>query len=125
MPERLVLILPLLYAVVGAFLWYSYGSGTHGLILWVLAQVCFIPLYHWLIADRSLGLMFRLHVWAMATGMLILFYVLFPGREQHSTGQLVLEVLLMGFGTFCCSVGVFSLIYMLVRKLVADSKQDL
>ncbi len=81
-----------------------------------------MPIYNWLLADKSLGLMFRLHVYSMAAGMVILFYLLFPGRVQTSTGQLVFEVVLMGLGTFCCAVGVFSMLYMLIRKLVADKR---
>ena len=123
MPKYLTLALPLLYAVTGGFLWYAYGAETLGLILWVLLQVVIVFIYKWLIADRSLGLMLKFHLIAMGIGMLILFFVLFPGRVQQHTDQLIVEFFLMAFGTFCCAVGVFSLLYMVVRKLIADNRK--
>ncbi len=122
LPKKVVLLLPLLYAVVGGYLWYEYGSSTVGLILWLVVQVLFVPLYRWLFADRDLGLMFKLHIYSMGIGMLILFYVLFPGRTQDTTGQMAVELVLMGLGTFCCAVGLFSMLYMLFRKLIADAR---
>ena len=122
MRRRIILFLPILYALAGTYLWFTYGTKWPGLVLWIVTQVSFVPIYSWLLADKSLGLMFRLHVYSMAMGMFILFYLLFPGRVQSSTGHLVFEVVLMGLGTFCCAVGIFSMLYMLIRKLIADKR---
>ena len=124
MPKYLTLALPVLYAITGGFLWYSYGADTIGLVLWVVLQILMVLVYRWLIADRSLGLMLKFHLIATGVGMLILFFVLFPGRTQENTDQLIAELFMMGFGTFCCAIGVFSLLYMVVRKFIADSRSS-
>ena len=124
MPKILTLLLPVLYALVGGILWYTYGAEWYSIVAWVIMLFGISWLYKWLIADRDLGLMLKFHLVSSAIGMLILFYVLFPGRVQEGTNQLVLEFGLMGFGTFCCAIGLFSLLYMTVRKFISDSRTN-
>lgn len=80
-------------------------------------------IYRWLLGDKDSGLMLKFHLWAMGIGMILLFYVLFPWRTQTSTTQLTIELVLMVAGTFCCAVGVFSLLYMTIRKLIYDHRR--
>lgn len=101
-------------------MWYIYGSGPWVVALWLLLQVALIFIYKWLISDLSLGLMLKFHLIATGLGMLILFYVLMPAAGKGDPGRLGLELGLMVLGTFCCTVGVFSLLYMIIRKLVRD-----
>ena len=124
MPKNLTLLLPLLYAVTGGLLWHSYGAGWTGIAVWVVLQIFVVIVYRWLIADRSLGLMLKFHLVSTGLGMILLFIVLFPGRSQASTSELVLEFIFMGLGTFCCAIGLFSLLYMATRKLISDHRTD-
>ena len=119
MPKYIALLLPALYAILGGTMWHMYGSGLVVVGLWLLLQIVLIFIYRWLIADLSLGLMLKFHIASTGTGMLILFYVLMPSY-MSDPGMLALELGLMIFGTFCCSVGVFSLLYMIIRKLIKD-----
>jgi len=123
MPRALVYLLPILYAVTGGFLWYEYGTQVTGIALWVCLQLVIMLIYRWLLGDRDYGLMLKFHLWSTAIGMVILFYVLFPWRTQTNTSQLILELVLMGLGTFFCAVGLFSLLYMTVRKLIYNLRQ--
>ncbi len=119
MPKYIALLLPALYAILGGVLWYVYGSGLGTVGAWLTLQCALIFIYRWLIADLSLGLMLKFHLISTGIGMLILFYVLMP-PQNSGEGRLGLELGLMVFGTFCCSVGLFSLLYMIVRKLIRD-----
>jgi len=119
MPKYIALLLPALYAVLGGIMWYRYGSGLPAVGLWLILQIGLIFIYKWLIADLALGLMLKFHLISTGVGMLILFYVLMPAAYQ-APGRLALELGLMVFGTFCCSIGLFSLLYMVVRKLIKD-----
>jgi hypothetical protein len=122
MPKYFALLLPALYAILGGITWYMYGSGPIAVVLWLVVQFMLIFIYRWLIADLSLGLMLKFHLISTGIGMLILFYVLIPSLKPPN-GQLVLELVLMVFGTFCCAVGLFSLLYMIIRKLVWDKRK--
>lgn len=119
MPKYIALLLPAVYAILGGLLWYVYGSGLETVGAWLILQCGLIFIYRWLIADLSLGLMLKFHLISTGIGMLILFYVLMPAQNSGQ-GRLGLEMGLMVFGTFCCSVGLFSLLYMIVRKLIRD-----
>lgn len=119
MPKYVALLLPALYAILGGIMWYMYGSGLIVVGLWLLLQFALIFIYKWLIADLDLGLMLKFHLIFTGVGMLILFYVLMPASKGDQ-GRLVLELGLMVFGTFSCAVGVFSLLYMIIRKLIRD-----
>ena len=119
MPKYIALLLPVFYAILGGIMWYLYGSGLLAVGLWFTLQIILVFVYKWLIADLSLGLMLKFHLISTGLGMLILFYVLMPAKYTDPAG-LALELVLMIFGTFCCSVGVFSLLYMVVRKLIRD-----
>lgn len=123
MSRILVYFLPIFYAVTGGFLWYEYGTGVAGIALWVALQFFIMLIYRWLLGDKDSGLMLKFHLWATGIGMILLFYVLFPWKTQTSTTQLTIELVLMVTGTFCCAVGLFSLLYMAIRKLIYDYRR--
>jgi hypothetical protein len=119
MPKYIALLLPVLYAILGGIMWYMYGSGLTSVGLWLALQFAMIFIYRWLIADLALGLMLKFHLISLGVGMLSLFYVLMPSVRANP-GKLALELGMMVFGTFCFSVALFSLLYMIIRKLVRD-----
>jgi len=121
MPKYIALLLPTIYAVLGGIFWYRYGSGPLTVTVWLLIQFILIFIYKWLIADLSLGLMLKFHLISTGMGMLIMFYVLMP-LQKPDVSRLLLELGLMVFSVFFWAVGLFSLLYMIIRKLVWDKR---
>ena len=118
MPIKIAYILPVIYAILGSILWNSYGVSTTELLLWIGAQLLMLLTYIWLIRGGATGIMMKLHLVVTLVGMILLFFVLMPWRSDQSTDRIIWEFIIMGVGTFLCAFGIYTLIYMVIRKLV-------
>jgi len=116
MPIRLAYVLPVLYAIFGALLWKNFGVKTYEIILWVAVQIALLGLYYWLIKGGATGLMMKFHLTVTGIGMILLFFVLMPWRPDQESGQILAELIIMGVGTLLCALGVYTLLYMILRK---------
>ena len=120
MSFKYVYIMPIVYAVLGGILWANYGAQPMGLVLWIGGQILLLISYIWLIRGGSTGLMMRLHLIVTGLGMLLLFWILAPWKPVTSQQGVLIELIAMGVGTFLCAFGLYTLIYMIGRKILVS-----
>lgn len=111
-------LLPLLYAILGGILWQNYGVRPVELLMWIGLQLLLLGAYVWLIGGGNHGLLMKFHLITTGIGMLMLFFVLMPWRPEQDAAHILFELIIMGVGTFLCALGLYTLLYLIVRKFI-------